>query len=405
MMTNSLRIALVDPDNQSRETLKQLLEGLSHACLEFDCSRYEVFASTVEQSKPDIAMINLDSDIEKALLVLQQINQESPDTSILIVSGNSDGQLILRVIRAGAKEYLTLPIHHEDLEAAIRRVKHHHSSVTSEERHQCDVTAIAGANGGVGSTSTAINLGCALAQDSQNSVAVLDLDLALGDADVFLDLIPEYTLSDVVQNANRLDVQLLRKSMTRHETGLFLLPRPVDLMEAEYISNESLTHVLTLMKECFTHLIIDLSKSYNELDKIAMESSNRILLLTQLDLPCLRNAVRMLMNFDESDELKEKVQVVVNRSGFEAGQISMKKATETLNRDIFFQIPNDFRTMVDCRNNGVPLVIQSSRAAITNAFRRLAEEVTHSTNEPIVIPDVTSVSHLGWKRFWPGVQQ
>ena len=136
-----------------------------------------------------------------------------------------------------------------------------------------------------------------------------------------------------------------------------------------------------------------------------MESSNRILLLTQLDLPCLRNAVRMIMNFDESDELKEKVQVVVNRSGFEAGQISLKKATETLNRDIFFQIPNDFRTMVDCRNNGVPLVIQSSRAAITNAFRRLAEEVTHSTNEPIVMPDVTSVSHLGWKRFWPGVQQ
>ncbi len=79
--------------------------------------------------------------------------------------------------------------------------------------------AVAGATGGVGSTSLAVNLGCVLAANEANSVALIDLDLSLGDADVFLDTIPDYTMVDVVQNIARLDFQLLKRSMTKHVVG------------------------------------------------------------------------------------------------------------------------------------------------------------------------------------------
>ena len=402
-MTNALRVALVDPNDQSRESLKQLLEMIGEIWVEADCSRYELFVSLVEQTQPDIAIINLDSDIDKSLLVIQQLNLEAPNISILVTSETSDGQLILKVMRAGAEEYLTLPIHQDELSSALARLRRHRPMVESEQQRDCEVIALAGANGGVGTTSIAVNLGCCLAEKPQNSVAILDLDLALGDADVFLDLIPEYTLADVVQNVSRLDIDLLRKSMTKHHTGLFLLPRPVDLIEAEFISEESIKRVIDLMKESFTHLIIDVSKSYNELDKVAMEAANRVLLITQLDLPCLRNSVRMLMNFDESDAVKEKVDIVVNRTGFEAGQISLRKAKETLNREIYFQIPNDFRTMVDGRNNGVPLITQSPKAGITQAFRRLVDQLSQKVSESPIIAPVDEAEVRGWKRFWPGV--
>jgi pilus assembly protein CpaE len=402
-MTNALRVALVDPNDQSRESLKQLLEMIGEIWVEADCSRYELFVSLVEQTQPDIAIINLDSDIDKSLLVIQQLNLEAPNISILVTSETSDGQLILKVMRAGAEEYLTLPIHQDELSSALARLRRHRPMAESEQQRVCEVITLAGANGGVGTTSIAVNLGCCLAEKPQNSVAILDLDLALGDADVFLDLIPEYTLADVVQNVSRLDIDLLRKSMTKHHTGLFLLPRPVDLIEAEFISEESIKHVIDLMKESFTHLIIDVSKSYNELDKVAMEAANRVLLITQLDLPCLRNSVRMLMNFDESDAVKDKVDIVVNRTGFEAGQISLRKAKETLNREIYFQIPNDFRTMVDGRNNGVPLITQSPKAGITQAFRRLVDQLSHKVSESPIIAPVDEAEVRGWKRFWPGV--
>jgi len=106
---------------------------------------------------------------------------------------------------------------------------------------------------------------------------------------------------------------------------------------------------------------------------VALELAQQILLVTQLDLPCLRNVVRLLMSFGETDGLKDKVKIVVNRAGLEAGQISLKKAQDTIGREIFWQLPNDYRTMVEVRNNGVPLVEQAPRAAITQSLTQMAD--------------------------------
>ena len=123
---------------------------------------------------------------------------------------------------------------------------------------------------------------------------LVDLDLSLGDADVFLDTIPDYTLVDVAQNVTRLDFSLLKRSLTKHSSGLFLLPRPIQLEDTALVSREDLQRVLGLLKATFTHLVIDLSKSYSPIDQVALEAANHILLVTQLDLPCLRNVVRLM---------------------------------------------------------------------------------------------------------------
>ena len=118
--------------------------------------------------------------------------------------------------------------------------------------------AVCGATGGVGTTSLAVNLGCALAANAKNSVCLVDLDLSLGDADVFLDTIPDYTLVDVAQNVTRLDFTLLKRSLTKHSSGLFLLPRPVQLEDAAHVTPEDLQRMIGLLKATFTHLILDL---------------------------------------------------------------------------------------------------------------------------------------------------
>ena len=207
-------------------------------------------------------------------------------------------------------------------------------------------------------------------------MALVDLDLSLGDADVFLDTIPDYTIVDVVQNIARLDFQLLKRSMTKHSSGLYLLPRPVQLQDISLITPDDLQRVFGLLKATFSHVIIDLSKAYNRIDMTALQAANQVLLVTQLDLPCLRNVVRLMMSFDAVDGLKDKVQIVVNRIGLDNGHISLKKAKETIGRDIFWRLPNDYRVMVEMRNNGVPLVEQAPRAAITQAIIALAEELS-----------------------------
>lgn len=380
-MSNVLRLAIVDPNDNSRNQLKNMLLGMDVVWLEAECSRYEFFSDVIAQTKPDIGVVAIDSNPEKALKLVEQVREIAPDCALLVVSSSTDGQVILKAMRSGAKEFLTQPIKVEDLIGALDRISAAKFGTGDGRGRTCHVIAVCGATGGVGSTSLAVNLGCILASQERNSVVLVDLDMALGDADVFLDAIPDYTLVDVAQNISRLDFALLKRSLTKHASGLYLLPRPVQLQETTHVNAEDLTRVLGLLKASFTHMIIDLSKSFSPLDVVALKSAKDVLLVTQLDLPCLRNVVRLMLSFSEDDVLKDKVKIVVNRVGLPSGAISLKKAQETIGRDIFWQLPNDYKTMVEVRNNGVPLIEQAPRAGITQAVVALVESLTNENRK------------------------
>jgi pilus assembly protein CpaE len=375
-MSNVLRLAIVDPSDNSRTHLKNMLLGMDIVWLEAECSRYEFFADVIGQTKPDIGVVAIDSNPEKGLKLLEQVRDITPDCALLVISSSTDGQIILRAMRGGAKEFLTQPVKAEDLIAALDRISAAKFGTGEGRGRTCHVIAVCGATGGVGSTSLAVNLGCILAREERNSAVLVDLDMALGDADVCLDSIPDYTLVDVSQNISRLDFALLKRSLTKHSSGLYLLPRPVQLQDTAHVTPDDLTRVLGLLKASFTHMILDLSKGYTALDLVALKSAKDVLLVTQLDLPCLRNVVRLMLSFGEDEGLKEKVKIVVNRVGLESGAISLKKAQETMGREIFWQLPNDYKTMVEVRNNGVPLIDQAPRAGITQALAALSETLT-----------------------------
>jgi pilus assembly protein CpaE len=397
-MSNVLRLAIVDPNDGTREELKGMLLGMDRVWLEAECSRYEFFADVVDQTHPDIGVVSIDHDSEKALQLIRGLQSNSPECSILVVSSSTDGQLILKVMRAGAKEFLTQPVRVDDLVSAIERIGAHRFGRGDGKSRSSTAIAVAGSTGGVGTTSLAVNLSCALASRPENTVALIDLDLCLGDADVFLDTIPDYTLVDVAQNIARLDFTLLKRSLTKHSSGLYLLPRPVQLQDTALITSDDLHRVIGLLKATFSHLVFDLSKSYSPVDMVALEAAEHILLVTQLDLPCLRNVVRLLMSLDEIESLKEKIRIVVNRVGLENGQISMKKAQETIGRPIFWQIPNDYKVMAEVRNNGVSLLEQAPRASITQSIVGLSNVLCEGGGS--AASETASVGR--WRSFWSG---
>lgn len=397
-MTNVLRLAIVDPNDASREALKRTLLGMDRVWLEAECSRYEFFADVVAQTHPDIGLIALDANPDKGLDLVAHLRQKSPECAILVSSGSTDASLILRAMRSGVREFLTHPLQLEDLVGALDRISTNHFVGGKGRNRGCQMIALAGATGGVGTTSLAVNLSCILAAEEENSVALVDLDLSLGDADVFLDTIPDYSLVDVAQNVSRLDFNLLKRSLTKHSSGVYLLPRPLQLEDVKLITPDDLQRVIGLLKATFTHLIVDCSKGYSAIDMVALQMADHVLLVTQLDLPCLRNIVRLMMSFDQIEGLKQKVKVVVNRMGLDHGQISMKKAEETIGAPVYWQLPNDYRTMVEVRNNGVPLVEQAPKAMITQSIAEMAQALCGG-DEPA--DDDEKGASRRWLNIWP----
>ncbi len=387
-MHDVVRMAIVDPIDPSRNSMKNLMLGIDWVWLEAECSRYEFFTEIVEQTKPAVALVSLDADPQRGLACVAQVTMAVPTCAVMVVSKSQEGSLILQAMRNGAKEFLAAPLKLDDFMAALDRMQQVSGGGREGKSKANRVITLVGASGGVGCTALAVNLGCTLAANTANSVAIIDLDLALGDADVWLDIIPDYTIQDVADNITRLDYSMLKRSLTQHSSKAFLLPRPVHLESRPPLGAEQLQRVVALLKATFSHLIIDVSKSFSALDVAAMEVSDDIYIVTQLDLPCLRNVVRMNAFLDEQG-FGEKVKVIVNRAGLGEAQISLNKALETIGREVFGQIPNEYNVVVESRNNGVPFVTEHPKSKITRAIQQLAVKIDEGTQvaAPEAAPD------------------
>ena len=386
-MKDVQRIAIVDPSDATREPLRNLLLGVESVWLEAECSRYEFFIDVARQSSPDIVVVTLDSDHNKALQLIQQLTNEFPTMPILAVSARGDGQSILQALRAGAKEFLTAPVVLEELLLALQRLRQGRAasgdgSGTSggATRAESLVVSIVGSRGGVGCTSIAVNLGCNMAQDKGHNCALVDLDLALGDADVALDLIPDYTLADVAMNIDRLDMTFLRRSLCKHPSGLSLLPHPVQMEDIGLIHEDHLARLINLLRASYSRLVLDLSKRFTPTDLTAMRMSDVILLVAQLELTSLRNAVRMLHTLGNEEGLGDKVKLIINRVGSDDCDITLAKAEETLGRPIFWQVPNDYKSVLGARNAGVPLLMHAPRSKTHLSLVGLANSLCGKTN-------------------------
>ncbi len=380
-MKDVQRVAIVDPSDSTREPLRNLLLGVESVWLEAECSRYEFFIDVVRQSNPDLVVVALDADHNKALQLISQLGAECAGLPILAVSARGDGQSILQALRSGAKEFLTQPVVLEELLVALQRLRQNRISGDGTGSNgtvhvPSQVIAIVGSRGGVGCTSLAVNLGCNLAQNKNHNVALIDLDLALGDADVALDLIPDYTLADVAMNIDRLDMTFLRRSLCKHSTGLSLLPHPVQMEDISLIHEDHLQRVINLLRASYTHLLFDLSKRFTPTDLTAMRMADVVLLVAQLELTSLRNVVRMLHTLTTEDGLGDKVKVVVNRVGSDDGEITLAKAAETIGKPIFWQVPNDYKAMLGARNAGVPLVLHAPKCKAQLSLKDLANTLS-----------------------------
>ncbi len=375
-----LRIAIVDPSDATRDPLRSLLLGVDFIFLESECSRYEFFPDVVQESPPDLAIINLDNDKTKSLGLVSQIAHAHPELAILVISG--DNQVILQSLQQGARYFLTQPVVLEDLLVALRKVQRESShggevasGVVAPVARGAQIVAILGTRGGVGCTTLAVNLAATLAADPANTVALVDLDLALGDCDVALDVIADHTIADLALNIDKLDLNFIRRSMLHHEpTNLHLLAHPLQMTDIGLVQPPHVERILNLLKFNFSHLILDLSKGLTPTDLTALDCANTILAVTQLELSSLRNAVRMMMTLGEQEGIADKVRIVVNRVDANTGEgsISLKKAEETIGRPIFWQIPNDSKPVQAARLAGEPLIRHAPRSRVQTSLHGLA---------------------------------
>ncbi len=384
------RVVIVDPTESTRESLRALLLGVDFVWLESECTRYEYFLNVIAEGTPDLAIVALDADKNKALNMIGQLAAELPKLPILTIS--QDHQALLQSLQKGAKYFLTQPVGLEDLLAALRRALGdagmemapgggtQASGALGRSSAPSQVIAVLGSRGGVGTTSLAVNLAATLATDQANAVALIDLDLALGDADIAVELkgIDNISIADLARNIERLDMNFLRRALVKHdETGLSVLRHPLEIADISVIHEGHVERIVNLLRISYSHLVLDLTKSLLPTDLMALRMADVVLMTAQLELSSLRNVVRLIHCLGGEDNVADKCRVVLNRVGSEAVEegISVKKAEEVIGRPIYWQVPNDHKAMIATRVAGQPLVKLNPKSRAQVAIAGLAADL------------------------------
>jgi pilus assembly protein CpaE len=294
---------------------------------------------------------------------------------VIVVSPTKDPELILRAMRAGAREFV-LESDHEELKLAVRS----QAQVTEQVGDgNGSVITIFGAKGGVGCTTIATNLAGAL-QSAGGRVCIIDLDFHLGDVLSFMDVSGNYSITDVLQNMGRLDRELLESSMMRHPTGVNVLAQSGKMEEAEHIKGSDIGNLLNFLRKYYSYVLLDGVKGFDEISLAALDGSQHVLMVLTQDVPAVRNGQRCLELFNRLGYDQTKVKLILNRYQ-KSSKITLDVVAETLKVPVAHAIANDFVSVIDAINRGLLLRDAAPRARLTQDIQGLTTLVAGSRRD------------------------
>ena len=151
--------------------------------------------------------------------------------------------------------------------------------------------AFVGAKGGVGTTTTAVNVATVLTKLSKSPALLVDLHLAYGDAAVFLGADARFSLLDALENMHRLDAEFLKSLVVKTASGVELLAS-ADRPANRVVDMRRLGSVVQLAASQYAYTVLDVPRSdltvLDSLDQVA-----NLVVVANQELATVRNAGRM----------------------------------------------------------------------------------------------------------------
>ena len=371
-MENYSSIIVLDPKDSSREILKSYLEDLGFE------SRIKLFAdykeglNEIKENKENlIVFVDITDCSEEYFRVIEEIKLFT--SKIVITSSDYSTNSIVRAMRLGAKEFLPKPVLKEELQRIISIFLQHGDE---QDDTASKIITIYSNKGGIGKTTIAVNLALELAKTTRDKVALLDLNLQLGDISTFLNLNPAFDVSYVIKNLiDKKDETLLKAFEKYKDTSMYILADPSYIEQSESITPQQITTLFKVLKKVFPYIVVDMCSNIDPNSLKILDLSDWIMFTTIVNIPAIRNSQRCLNLFKSRRYPSGKVKIIINRY-MENDEIKIEDIETTLGEKIYWKIPNNYFSIMDSINKGVTVSEINSNSNIANSFRDLASKVS-----------------------------
>jgi len=369
---SKVSIAIVEPDRERLKEVTALLTGGRTGAVRGVPGYLPTIgdAQWLVDQDFDLVLVGLDSNPHEGLRTVESVCALS-HLSVVVYSERTDQELLIHAMRSGAREYLNYPFAHEAIQEVIARLTVRMQTTPSQKKIGGKVLVFMGSKGGAGVTTVACYFAVVLAQESKKKTLFIDFDLPLGDAALNLGLKSDYSTVDALREASRLDAAFLSRLLVEHSSGLSVLPAPGQYPHCD-IEDDAANRLLAVATNAFDYIVIDAGSRHDWTRTHLFDVASRIYLVTQVGVPELRNANRMITGSVAA--YRPKVEIVVSRYAAKAMGIDDGAIKQALTSDPKWRIPNNYFAVREMQNRADPMALADS--PIGRVIRKMAQDVS-----------------------------
>lgn len=372
LSAGALSVAVISPDQYRRNAaLRALGECQGGQVQEF--SSYPVDLHEVPEMLGhnfDVVVVDLDSNPDHALDLVETISVNGLATA-MVYSEQTDPSLLLRAMRAGVREFLTMPFTPGTMAEALVRASALRSAVRVPKKTTGRLLVFLSAKGGSGVTTLACNFAVSLAEESGQKTLLIDLNFPLGDAAIDLGIKSQYSTVNALQNFSRLDASFLSTLLSQHSSGLYVLAAPSELAPT-HVSEDAIDKLLEVACQEFEYVVVDAGSRLDLQSTHLFDESADIYLVTQIGIPELRNSNRLISRLSATGG--PKFSIVINRYDPRNQEIADEYVTKALTRPAEWKVPNNYAAVRRMQNTATPLTQEDSE--ISRAIRQMTRSIS-----------------------------
>lgn len=312
-------------------------------------------------------------DLRLVLQFARRARHDAPNAALILVSSHESLEATREAVRLGARAVVVLGMDDRDLLSTFEQLRREvHDTVASGT-----VVSFLGAKGGMGTTSIALNVAAALAQDPKNRVLLMDFALFIGEVGVYLDMATPYSLGEYVRDLSRLTDDWINERIPKHRAGFFVLSQPPEVNEIASIEAHQIVAAVAASKRFFTHVVLDAGAQISEASLGGINASDIAIIITTQELPAIVSTGRRVALLNQLHGDRTRVRVVVNR--YQSKGASKERIEQYAGHGISATVCNDYASMSRCIETGQLLLELAPEAEITSDISKLIRLFDDST--------------------------
>ena len=369
------KLVIFETESQTKEVILGYLKEYDGVEVDKVFEDYNEGIRYVKETKPAVVLFSMTSDKGNSLKMINRLADYG--VNIIALSEDFTTSNIIQTLRYGAKDFVSKPVIKKDLFVALVKCTQEEVKVMNKSQ----IISVYSNKGGVGKTAIATNLAYELAKLTRDKVALVDLNIPIGDVPTFLDVRPTVDISEIVNSPNASDPNFLVDACQRYQhSTLYVLAEPPYMEHSRSLSPEQVVKLFDYLREAFSYVVVDMGTNVDKLNMTILEESDKIMLTTIVNLPLIRNCQRCLDLFENLQFKDSKVKVLVNRY-LENDEITVEDVEKTLNKKVYWKIPNNYFTIMSSINKALPVSEINEVSNITDSFAGLASKITQEMFE------------------------